>query len=176
MARRGYVVIPEFLPKLKSLLEQMNVQYQVIHHTRTFVSGISFILVSDKPAPEGWARFRTCKSCKGPASLGVTGTPTWYCEPCAAKREETAWKEPFSRHLSDDEALWRHYEWSRPAKEIEAMLPAWFRLPPGCDKVAEVRELLANRELPNVGPEREIMVSDALTKWRELNASKIGSA
>lgn len=155
---RGYVVSPDLADELFERLDQQQVPYRVVLTPEGLGEKIRPVLVSAAPKPKGWTRYGRCKNCQGPLDL-VQGMVA-ACGRCGREKALNPGAE----------TIWDRLEFATPVQELD--LPAWVDTL-GVMSVGNVRARLADRSLKGVGPEREILVAEALARWRSRTLQKL---
>lgn len=159
MVRRGYCVVPELYDELCAELEQLSIQHRRVDKPNQLGTNPTPVLVTKGPCPKGWSRYRKCTQGKHGRGLTENGNPSDTCSKCM-------------KPLTSEE-LWRRIEISSPAEELR--LPGWFQKPTQ-NNVREVRHDLNKNNLRNVGPERRLIVAEALVDWRERMRNAIAGS
>jgi hypothetical protein len=150
---RGYVVTPELRDNLLDQLRTRGIEFRVVDAPEGLGEYPRPVLVTTGPKPDGWVRYGTCRKCGGMMELGAGGMVSTGCPICEAR---------FATSLTASK-LWDHIEHGTRSEALQ--LPAWFTAV-DAPTVFDVRRRLAERELPSIGPEREVIVSQALTDFR----------
>ena len=147
---RGYCCEPALLPHLLAELARTSVKHKIVQEPIGLGDYPRPVLVTTTVKPAGWTRLGRCNKCRSPLTLSSDGKSCATCQCCY--RVVTA------------ERCWSVLESHTPVEAVD--LPGWFDAP-GISTVDDLRQALREGSLTSVGPEREIVVSDALVAFRD---------